>query len=479
MAMGPVVHLLEGAVRGRATAFGATFLGIPYAREARFEPPAEIGWTGIRDALAPGPAMPQPRRPMATFTHGEPPPQAEGCLTLNVFTPEHRNGPLPVLVWIHGGGFAMGWSTASLYDGARLATAGPMVVVSLNYRLGSLGWLAHPQIGANAGRLDQLAALRWVARNISAFGGDPDRVTVAGQSAGALNVMGLLVAPGAPGLFARAIVQSPPVFDVAHDPALGQEWAEALSAAAGGRAGTFDHAALERLAPHELVALAEELLATPAFAGTRGGALPMLDSATLPVSPADAPQALVDIPVLVGHTHDEATFFFRAGGRTPPPPERLAAVVGHLPGITDAPATIERYRAAGTPEDDLLIRIATDAMIAEPTARWAAQRAAAGGRVHRYRVDHPGPDPRLAAIHTVEVPLVFGTYGDGDAGTRLAGDTPRAAAVSDAVQRTWATFVGGEDPDWDAVAPSGAVPELGVFGGEGEPFRRAPDCTRQ
>jgi para-nitrobenzyl esterase len=190
---------------------------------------------------------------------------------------------------------------------------------------------------------------------------------------------------------------------------------------------------------------------------------------------------MAGVPVLIGHTADEATFFFRAGGRTPPPPERLAAVVGHLPGIADAEATIARYREddPAADHDDLLVRIATDAMIAAPAARWAAQRAAAGGRVHRYRVDHPGPDPRLAAIHTVDVPLVFGTYGDGDAGTRLAGDTPRAAAVSAAMQRTWAAFVAGQDPAWDAVAASGAVPELGVFGGEGEAFRRAPDCTRQ
>ncbi|MCW2996086.1 MAG: hypothetical protein JWQ18_3581, partial [Conexibacter sp.] len=323
MSMGPVVHLVEGSVRGRATALGNVFLGIPYAREARFEPPRPIAWTGYRDALEPGPAMPQPRRPMATFTHGEPPPMDEGCLALNVWTPEHRDGPLPVLVWIHGGGFAMGWSTASLYDGARLAAAGPMVVVSINYRLGSLGWLAHPEIGANAGRLDQLAALRWVKDNISGFGGDPERVTLAGQSAGALSVMGLLVAPGAEALFARAIVQSPPIFDAAHDPELGRAWAEALSAAAGG-VGDFDRAALERLPAAEVVALAEALLTTPAFAGTRGGALPMLDPATLPVSPADAPGAMPDVPVLAGANADEATFFFRAGGRAEPPPERLA-----------------------------------------------------------------------------------------------------------------------------------------------------------
>src|ERR1700712_685039 len=256
MPTGPVGHLVEGSVRGHVAERGRAFLGTPYAREARFAPPRPIGWTGTRDALVPGPALPQPRRPMAQFTHGDLPLTEEGCLTLNVWTPPQGNGPVPVLVWIHGGGFSMGWSTASLYDGAALAATG-MVVVSLNYRLGSFGWLAHPEIGANAGRLDQLAALRWVKDNISAFGGDPDRVTVAGQSAGALSVMGLMIAPGAEGLFARAIVQSPPVFDVAHDPEVGRAWAEALSAAAGGAASGsgFDRAALERLSAEELVAL--------------------------------------------------------------------------------------------------------------------------------------------------------------------------------------------------------------------------------
>ncbi|HEY6760519.1 MAG TPA: carboxylesterase family protein, partial [Baekduia sp.] len=224
MAERPIVTLGDGALRGIATPHGEAFLGVPYARAERFAPPRPAAWSGVRDADAFGPVAPQPRRPIAAFTHGDPPAVDEQCLSLNVWRPRDAGADagLPVLVWLHGGGFVVGWGSASLYDGARLAAEQGLVVITINYRLGALGWLHHPALAAgggdagagagapcgNWGLLDQQAALRWVAAHAAAFGGDPARVTLAGQSAGALCAIDQLHVPGSEDLFARAVLLS-------------------------------------------------------------------------------------------------------------------------------------------------------------------------------------------------------------------------------------------------------------------------------
>jgi para-nitrobenzyl esterase len=429
------------------------FRGLPYARAERFEVPEVVPLDGLPEPGSQpfGPVAPQPVRPIATFTHGDLPAADEAaCLTLNVWRPRDagRGAGLPVLVWIHGGGFTVGWGSASLYDGARLAEAAQAVVITINYRLGSLGWLFHPELGGgNWGLRDQQAALRWVQANVEAFGGDPARVTLAGQSAGAL-------------------LLSPPVFDAAHAPAMPIRWAEALAE----RAGSFQ--ALRRYPADQLVALHEAALADGPFAGTRGWALPVIDATTLPGPPAAAARARTDIPVLLGTTADEGAFFFRAAGRRPEPEEeRLIAMVAHMPGVADAPAVIAAYRerlGAQTDTNTLLVRIGGDQMVAGPTDAWARERLAAGGTVHRLRIDHAG-DPDLGALHSIDAPLLFGTYGDGGPGERMAGNTPRAEEVSKSFMNAVAAFVGDGSPGWDALDADGSG-ALAVFGGpEGSP----------
>ncbi|HUJ33887.1 MAG TPA: carboxylesterase family protein [Solirubrobacteraceae bacterium] len=475
----PVVEIAAGRVEGRRSGDAVAFQGIPYATAPRFAPPGPIpAWSGVREAFGPGPAAPQPARPAALFTHGELAMTDEECLGLNVFSPS-LDGRRPVLVWLHGGGFAIGHAGAGLYSGERLAAAADVVVVTLNYRLGSLGWLGHPDLAsgpgapaANWGLLDQIAALEWVRENVAAFGGDPSRVTLAGQSAGALSAMDLLLAPKAAGLFRRAVLQSPPLGDVAIEPALAIRWAEALSAAAGGY-GEFDGRRLRALGAERIVALHEDLLEQPGFRGTRGGALPTIDAGSLPASPVEAPGTGPDVDVLIGHTAQEGTFFFRAPWRPAPPAERIPAVVGHLCHTDEPDAVIDRYReratAAGTPDDplSLLVDIATDAMVVEPLARWVEARAGAlSGRsvVYRYRVDHPGAGKELGATHTVEVPLLFGTWHDGGAGERLAGQAPGAAEVSVELVTAWGRFARGEAPGWSPVAAGESTPDIRVFG---------------
>lgn len=401
------VELSCGRVRGRDGAY----LGIPYAAaplgERRWAPPSPgPAWTGELDALAPGPPPPQPRRPISQFAWGEIPPGDEDCLYLNVWTPRSGSGPWPVLVWSIGGGFTVGWTGSGLDEGALLADAAGIVVVNFSYRLGSLGWAF-----GNWGLLDHVAVLEWVQREIAAFGGDPERVTVGGQSAGAAAVADLLMCPAADGLFARAILHSPPLPEAANDLERRARWERDLGV-------TRDTAAADVVARHEA------LLGDGEWRGTRGAAMPTLDPAVLPVSPLHAPGARIDVPVLAGTTRDEATFLLRTAGRDAPD-EQVAELTAHL--------------------------------FAEPTQRWARERSDAGGEVHLFRIDHASPDPRLGALHTIDVPLLFGTFATSEVARHYVGDDDGTREVSAWMQARWGRFVHGERLDW----PRGEVFVIG------------------
>ena len=217
---GPVVDAPSGAVRGTADGSIEVFKGIPYAvppvGAMRWRPPAPMQrWKSVRDATAFGPACVQPQGKSASvYSPAAPLPVSEDCLTLNIWAPKNAKNA-PVFFWIHGGALVTGSSREATYDGQLMARRG-VIVVSINYRLGVLGWLAHPELTAespqhvsgNYGLLDQIAALGWVKHNIAAFGGDPANVTIAGESAGALSVMYLLESPLARGLYSKAISES-------------------------------------------------------------------------------------------------------------------------------------------------------------------------------------------------------------------------------------------------------------------------------
>jgi para-nitrobenzyl esterase len=233
---------------------------------------------------------------------------SEDCLFLNVWTP--GGDGLPVMVWLHGGGFTVGFSNA--FDGEHFATTNDVVVVTLNYRLGSLGWLG----GGNYGLLDVAAALRWVQANIAAFGGDPARVTLAGQSAGALIAYDLMVSPLGEGLFHQAILESPPLFDASQPLERAERWARDMGDLAG--AG-----------PQEIVDRHEHLLREPRWAGTRGGASPTA------IAGRERP-----LRILTGVNDDEGSFF-------PDPTLGDAIVESWSRWVEGRPNTL-RYRARGT-----------------------------------------------------------------------------------------------------------------------------------
>ncbi len=355
---GRVVQTADGAVRGTQAYGHRLFQGIPYAAapvgERRFRAPQPVEpWSGVRDATRPGSQCAQLNRGRNPESFGE------DCLYLNVTTPaggNARRGDLPVMVWIHGGSFVFG--TGANYDASQLALQGDVVVVTINYRLGPLGFLAHPALSAEAGAdgsgnlalQDQQAALRWVRENAAAFGGDPGRVTVFGESAGAASVCANLVSPASAGLFSRAIAQS---YSCAQDFTT-RERAEAAGVAFAERVGCTDAATAAACLRGKG---AEELLrAWP------GGAF-VVGDALLPVQPRRALETgnHAQVPLMHGNNRDENTLFAPLSYGTAITPERYAEIVRTLYGA-DADEVLARYPAGAYPSPiAALSRVQSDA----------------------------------------------------------------------------------------------------------------------
>ncbi|WP_041823699.1 carboxylesterase/lipase family protein [Streptantibioticus cattleyicolor] len=451
----PVVATKYGPVRGVREENGvAAFRGVPYAAPPvgalRFAAPRpHPGWEGTYDAARPGPSVPQnPSRLEAVMGARVPDWDEEGCLNLNVWAPPGDPVRRPVLVWFHGGGFTSGSGGWDWYDGGRLAALGDIVVVTANYRLGPLGYLWLPGIGAeNAGCLDQGAVLRWVRDNIEAFGGDPGRVTVGGQSAGAFSALHLAVDPATAPLVHQVVAESGP-WDLAP-----QEPAEADGAAADflrilGVEGDADPGAALRARPvEELLAGYARLMAERA-GGVAPPMYPVLGGPGVPraAMAAVADGALDGKGVLLGSTEDEMTAFFafnpavQALGR-----EEVLASLGD-----DAEARYASYaaRRPGATPARVLTDAVTDRVFGDGVREIAARCAAGDHPAYVYRfarrpsVDEAG----LGATHCAELPFLFGTLDAFAVAPMLGpvddGDRELAAAFGGAV----AAFVSAGDP---------------------------------
>ncbi|WP_037607078.1 carboxylesterase/lipase family protein [Streptacidiphilus rugosus] len=456
----PQVRVSAGALRGRTEAGVAVFRGVPFA-----EPP-----TGPLRFAAPRPARPwEGVRPAEAY--GPPPPQAEvfgmdalarqapgpDWLTLNVWSPEPRPGAgLPVLVWIHGGAYSIGMSGLPEYDGARLAGEGGVVLVTFNYRVGLEGFGWFEGAPANRGLLDQVAALEWVRDEIRAFGGDPDRVTVFGQSAGAGSVAALLAMPRAAGLFRRAVAQSVP--GTFFTPALAADVARACAAELGLRPTVAELAAVD---PELLSAAGDAVAAdTGSFTGRWGRPAhrsipfaPVVDGDVLPVTPW---QALADgaargIDLLVGHTRDEQRLLTALEGLLGQvTPEQAAATLGIF---APAPGGAPGFRAAhpGAGPDELYELVLSDWLFRMPSLHLAEAQTAGGGRAHLYELtwSAPGMGGLMGACHGLDVPLVFGNLDRGQPAA-LIGEAPSAEAerLSAAMRAAWTAFAAHGDPGW-------------------------------
>ena len=401
----PLVRLKDGAVRGKAESGVLVFRGIPYAAPPfgvnRMQPPRPVkAWDGERDATAFGPTAPKgdyPPQYAALFPEVVIP--GEDCLNLNVWTPDTSATGLPVLVWIYGGGFTNGSGSAGMYNGAAFARD-RVVCVTINYRLGAEGFLFLDDGIANLGLLDQLAALQWVQTNISAFGGDPARVTVAGESAGAMSVTTLLAMPLAEGLFAQAIAQSgAAAHTLTRDEArmVGGYLAAALGVPADRDA--IKAVPLDKLVQATSAQVAELLTAPdPAKWGQLALSLlsfaPTVDGSILPVAPLTAIAAGQGsgVPLLIGSNRDEARLFLVASGAIDlidDPAlerrrERVRAVAGRSRRLPGQPAERQRRRHPGRRDHRLVL----------PHPGHPGRRSP--GRIgNRQHVDVPFRSPRI------------------------------------------------------------------------------------
>ncbi|MEA5359305.1 carboxylesterase family protein [Amycolatopsis sp., V23-08] len=387
-----IVETTSGQVRG----LNGAFRGIPYAEAKRFELPAPPKpWTGVRDALEPGPAAPQPPSRLEHALGPIPLPQSEDCLSLNVFTPS-TTGRRPVLVWIHGGGFSSGSGGQVWYTGTRLAREADAVVVTLNYRLGALGFLAAEGVPPNLGIADQLAALEWVRDNIAAFGGDPAQVTLGGQSAGAQSTLALWSSPRARGLVQQIALQSAPV---------------------GMPPSTWDEANQNALLLQREVDI-------------RKATKEQLIEAQLAVVAKTAKPGSIEPPFQLVADSDLVA-------------EDLVEAAG--PGRALISWTKEELRA--------FVPDAPPETVEAANSFFMSGRLAGKLDAFVYRFDWRAPGNRFGACHCLDIPFLFGTHDVWDA--PMLEDAPKGLEEETGLRKVWAAFLHGKRPslEWDALRP--------------------------
>jgi para-nitrobenzyl esterase len=442
----------QGAVRGTLERGIAVFRGIPYAAPPvgplRFDAPAPPApWDGVRDATAFGPTAPKPpyEEPFATLL-ADPVVPGEDCLNLNVWTPEPGPGArLPVMVWIHGGALTRGSSAVPVYDGSAFARDG-VVLVSLNYRLGVAGYGLFPDAVPNRGLLDQIAALEWVRDNIAGFGGDPDRVTVFGESAGAISTGALLASPRAAGLFRQAALQSgaPEALPRPHVRTMVRRMAARLKVPATA-------AAFAALPPQALLAAqavvqrrSSPLLGGPAFGLVE-------DGDTVPEDPLErlvAARAATDVPLLMGWTTEEyrlwlaPTGLLRHMNRLGP----LTLAFGSLRGrASAAELRVARDARPDAGAGEVVGQLLTDRLLRDPLRRLAAAPRRASAQLYEFA--WPSAVPGLGSCHALELGFVFDTL-TAPGGASLTG--PGAPQpLADAMHGSWVSFATTGTPGWD------------------------------
>ncbi len=440
-----------GMVIGQRRGGGREFLGIPYAAPPigalRWRAPMPVApWPEPRDATRRGNACIQ-------LDDDQRAPESEDCLVLNLWAPATDGGPQPVMVWIHGGAFYQGSGGDDLYDGAALAARTGAIVVTINYRLGPLGFLSHRALARELDRpaspsfglLDQRAALAWVQRNVAGFGGDPERVTVFGQSAGAWSVCAQLASPGSRGLFARAIMQSGACddalyFDAAAAEAQGEAFAHALGC------DDADPLVCLRAAPAAAVVAALPI--------KRGSILhpgvwwgPVVDGVELPVRPLAAMRAgtSAPVPLLIGANRDEGIIHTISFDQVTL--ADLEDFVGASFGAAAIAPVLARYQRPDAKA--ALDAIVTDGIFVCQARRIARALAARGVPVFQYHWTRALADPRvheLGATHSVELFFVFGNVSLGYGITD--DERPLARTMMDA----WGAFARTGDPSTPALA---------------------------
>jgi len=453
---------VEGVERDGVLVFGGIPFAAPPVGPRRFLPPArEDAWDGVRDATRFSPEIAQVELPVARVLGSNPGESSEDGLYLNVWTPACDDARRPVMVWIHGGAYIFGSGSVSWYDGTQFARHGDVVVVTVNYRLGPLGFLHladafGPALAGsgNAGILDQIAALEWVQESIVAFGGNPDDVTIFGESAGANSVGTLLGLPAARGLFHKAIAQS----------------GAGAWVAARERAAAITDLVLEKLPerPRDIEALqalpVETLFAaqpgTGIAAGGTGAGLtwqPVIDGDVLTQAPLDAVTAghAAGVHLLTGTNEHEVTLFQVLAPNLADLDDE--GVLQLLSAVTDRPAPLlAAYRELmpDASSRDVWQALATDAAFRMPAVRLAsAQHAHSRAWMYRFTWETPVFGGALRSTHALEIPFVFDNLHQPGA-EQFTGTGPERAAIAGAMHRAWIDFARTGDPGWPEYDPT-------------------------
>lgn len=439
-----IVEVTRGALRGVTEEGLHVFRGVPYAappvgalrwRAAQSHP----GWSGVRDATTSGPSAPQPYAPVVhpiLGDHGRPP-FGEDCLTLNVWTPGIDDKRRPVLVWIHGGGFLTGSGSLPVYAGDTFARNGDLVVVSISYRLGPLGYL-HGAGDANVWLSDQLAALRWIREHIALFGGDPAGITVAGQSGGAFSTAALTDHGD---LFQRAVLQSPPLGVPLPTPEEALDRTSALLDAVR----VADVEALRAVPWERLIEGTVSVVQRFRRWGSWPLAfLPVLDGQVLRRHPADS-LAEADVDVVAGWTKDEATFAFGLDDDVRNATEsRVRTWIAEEFG-SEADADGLRARPG-----DVMMNVFADEAFRAPLLDAVARRSASGRSSWTYRFDLASPayGGRLGATHCLELPFTFGNTDRWSHAPMMEGiDPPTLRRMTEAMHGAWISFARTGNPN--------------------------------
>ena len=465
---GPIVKAPAGAVEGQMEGDLRVFKGIPYALPPvgarRWKPPSPMPrWAGVKQTTEFGPACFQPENPGKSIYSWIPVPMSEDCLTLNIWAPAGAR-KAPVFFWIHGGALTTGSSRDSLYDGTKLAGQG-IIVVSLNFRLGVLGWLAHPElskespvgVSGNYALLDLIEGLKWVRQNISAFGGDPSNVTIAGESSGGLSVMYLMASPPARGLFAKAIAESAYMITTPElkTAAFGLPSAEE----SGVKLATALHA--PDIAAMRAMDAAKLSMAAPAAGFAPFGAI---DGQLLPHQLVDVfdKGEQAPVPLLAGFNSGEIRSL-----RILAPP-LAASAAAYEATIRDrygdlADEFLQLYPSTNLEES--ILATTRDALYGWTAQRLVRKQTALGQPSFLYLFDHGYPaadNAGLHGFHASELPYVFGTANSTPPLWPKIPETPEETALSDAMVGYWTSFArtgrpqAAHEPDWPAFGSTGA-----------------------
>ena len=456
-----VIETKSGKIQGYKEKGLDIFKGVPYGEppigDLRFSPPvAKRNWDDILDTTKYGSCAFQGYTQLEELT-GKLKPESEDCLTLNIWTPAADNNKRPVMFWIHGGAFIMGSGIDPMYNGSTLAQRGDIVVVTINYRLGALGYLYIPGVTANVGQLDQILALEWVQENIELFGGDPSNVTIFGESAGGYAVVALPAIPAAKGLFHRVIAQSAPAID----PKVTKKPTKRLMRMLGIQKGDLN--ALREISPEKIIEAQNKLLAEDptnllAFR-------PLIDGDTLPIHPLKAFQNgnFGNIEFMIGTNLDEAKLFTALSPEISKmgdaDGEKL--LVGFLSRLgidmNKSKVMIDTYRKAresefSTEPKEIMNAIITDYVFRISTIKLLEAQSTHQKNTYNYLFTWPSPafDGKLGACHALEIPFVFNTL-DVPGMADFAGKNPETEAISKKIMDAWIAFARTGNPNHDGI----------------------------